>query len=140
MEHDQITWKPVFEMNLESDWGFSWCIRDNNGRLIADMPDAHDSEQTAKLICRLYNAHAAKPQETEGDSYICVHAWFINDDGSQEYSDDRTKIDGWNVFTRKPCKIDGFAVLDDHDFATYEEAMAEAQRRAAITGFEIDEY
>lgn len=54
-QSDLITWEPVFEMNLDSDWGFSWCIRDNNGRLIADMPDAFDSEATARLICDLFN-------------------------------------------------------------------------------------
>lgn len=131
-------WQPVSE--IDALGREVWAIRDASGRLIADMPDAPDSQANATLICTLANAHHAKPQEPEGESYICLHAWFINEDGSQEYSDDRTKIDGWNVFTRKPCDIDGFAVLDDHDFATYEEALAEAQRRAALTGFEIDEY
>lgn len=131
-------WQPVSE--IDALGREVWAIRDAAGRLIADMPDAPDSEATAKLICTLYNAHTAKQPEPEGESYICLHPWFINDDGSQEHSDDRAQIDGWNVFTRKPCKVDGFSIHDDVDFATYEEAMAEAQRRAALTGFEIDEY
>jgi hypothetical protein len=90
----------------------------------------------AKIAAKVQEALAIVPE----DCYICLHPWFINDDGSQEHSDDRAQIDGWNVFTRRPCKVDGFSIHDDVDFATYEEAMAEAQRRAALTGFEIDEY
>jgi hypothetical protein len=44
------------------------------------------------------------------------------------------------VFTRTPSREHGFDVSDDQDFATYEEASAEAMRRSALTGFEIDEY
>lgn len=131
-------WQPVSE--IDALGREVWAIRDAAGRLIADMPDAPDSEATAKLICTLANAHHATQPEPDSESYICLHPWFINDDGSQEHSDDRAQIDGWNVFTRRPCKVDGFSIHDDVDFATYEEAMAEAQRRAALTGFEIDEY
>lgn len=134
---DVEQWQPV---GSKVRTGTLWDIRDMSGRLIAEMPDAPDSEKTAKLICKLFNDHQALQQDTEGQSYICLHAWFINDEGIEEHSDDRSKIDGWNVFTRTPCKIDGFEVLDDQDFDTYEEAIAEAQRRAALTGFEIDEY
>lgn len=139
----QLPLKVSLDISFDAPDGEAYFILDNEGRPLVEIYETKEpghEEALANLICKLLNERFAKPSEPEGESYICLHPWFLNEDGSQEHSDDRSKIDGWNVFSRRPCKVDGFKVLDDQDFATYEEALAEAQRRAAITGFEIDEY
>jgi hypothetical protein len=54
-DQSNLTWHAVSEPKLDSEFDAIWCIRDNNGRLIADMPDAPDSGETAHLIARLFN-------------------------------------------------------------------------------------
>lgn len=154
-ETNQAQWDHMLGCLPPSDWGtfqgveifrlieaqrgslYSWFARvktpmgERYFEVVEDGRAGH-----AKIAAKVQEALAIVPE----DCYICLHAWHLLPDGGQEHSDDRVNVDGWNVFTRRPCKIDGFSIHDDQDFDTYAEAFAEATRRAALTGFEIDEY
>jgi hypothetical protein len=52
---EKLTWHAIAEAKLDSEFDQVWCIRDNNGRLIADLPEAPDSGETAHLIAAMFN-------------------------------------------------------------------------------------
>lgn len=82
------------------------------------------------------------------DLTVCVHAWrWIADPQgmSQEHCDPDDEPDGWCVYTRHDFDQDPadgipFELVDEADFDTEAEAMAEAERRAAALRCKLQTY
>jgi hypothetical protein len=80
---------------------------------------------------------------------ICLHAYFEDAQGNQTYTDGLDyPITGWSVYDfyegpnggPPPLADYDLAIDDEADFPTYEEALAEASRRADLFGVAVQEY
>jgi hypothetical protein len=67
---------------------------------------------------------------------ICMHAWYIDENGDQTHCDEGMKWDGWTVYTRTDAAEQGadepFDLSEEMDFDTREAALVQAQARAAM--------
>lgn len=74
---------------------------------------------------------------------VQVHPWSWCEDGGQAYCHAPCTPDGWCVYTRIETPNDRFQpfdLLDEVDFFTLEDAIAEAEKRAEALGLEWEQY
>lgn len=80
---------------------------------------------------------------------ICLHAFVEDADRNQHYTDDTSEATGWCVYNfheGKHKELDdpkwtGQIDIDEEaDFATYEAALIEADKRAAYFNVSVNEY
>lgn len=81
--------------------------------------------------------------------HIALHAFTEDAEGNQEYTDDSSEATGWCVYNfhegkhKDPDdpKWTGQIDIDEEaDFATYEAALIEADKRAADYNVSVNEY
>lgn len=68
-QEQKLTWHAISESKIDAEFEKVWCIRDNNGRLIADLPEAPDSGETAHLIAAMFNNR--KPESIMTREGLC---------------------------------------------------------------------
>jgi len=70
---------------------------------------------------------------------ICLHPWAVIED-VQTYADDADTADGWCVYVREETAEGEFEIDYEEDFASYDAALAYAEKLAAKYSAEIFEY
>jgi len=68
-----------------------------------------------------------------------LHPWAVIED-VQTYADDADTADGWCVYVREETAEGEFEIDYEEDFASYDAALAYAEKLAAKYSAEIFEY
>ena len=81
--------------------------------------------------------------------HICLHRFVEDAGGNQHYTDDSSEATGWCVYNfhegkhtdpDDPRWTGQLDIDEDADFATYEAALIEADKRAADYNVSVKEY